>query len=327
MEEMRNNKNRRRGIIILVIALGALFAGCVENKAPLHTPTPISPDTTPVYTYNIVNTYFHDQKAFTEGLVFEDGYLYEGTGIKGDSTLRKVDLETGEVLKVYHLPTQFFGEGVTIWEDTLIQLTWQSRIGFVYDKESFLLLREFTYPTEGWGITHDGKHLIMSDGTSTLYFLNPETFEEVRRIEVRDAGRLVTHLNELEYIQGEVYANVWLTNRIARISPETGRVVGWIDLEGLLSTEDRLQPVDVLNGIAYDATHDRLFVTGKYWPKLFEIKLEDQSTSSESFNLGIPSALPLNQFFPYTGHSLSPRRLHPLLLCAAHPRHCSLPRL
>ena len=276
MEGMRKNKDRRKGLIILVIALVALFAGCVENKAPLHTPTPIPPDTTPIYTYKIVNTYLHDQKAFTEGLVFEDGYLYEGTGIKGESTLRKVDLETGEVLKVYHLPTQFFGEGVTIWEDTLIQLTWQSRIGFVYDKESFLLLREFTYPTEGWGITHDGKHLIMSDGTSTLYFLNPETFEEVRRIEVRDAGRLVTHLNELEYIQGEVYANVWLTNRIARISPETGRVVGWIDLEGLLSTEDRLQPVDVLNGIAYDATHDRLFVTGKYWPKLFEIKLEDQ---------------------------------------------------
>ena len=275
MEEMRRNKKRRRGLIILVIALVALFAGCVENKAPLHTPTPYLPDTAPVYTYKILNTYPHDQKAFTEGLIFEDGYLYEGTGIQGESTLRKVDLETGEVLKVYRLPTQFFGEGVTIWEDTLIQLTWQSRIGFVYDKESFLLLREFTYPTEGWGITHDGKHLIMSDGTSTLYFLNPETFEEVRRIEVRDAGRLITHLNELEYIQGEIYANVWLTNRIARISPETGCVVGWIDLEGLLSTEDRLQPVDVLNGIAYDATRDRLFVTGKYWPKLFEIKLED----------------------------------------------------
>jgi glutamine cyclotransferase len=275
MEEMRKNKKLGRGLIILVIVLVALFVGCVENKAPLHTPPPYPPDTTPVYTYKILNIYPHDQKAFTEGLVFEDGYLYEGTGIQGESTLRKVELETGKVLKIYHLPTQFFGEGVTIWDNTLIQLTWQSRIGFVYDKESFLLLREFAYPTEGWGITHDGKHLIMSDGTATLYFLNPETFEEVRRIEVRDAGGLVTYLNELEYIQGEIYANVWLTNRIAIITPETGRVVGWIDLEGLLSKEDRLQPVDVLNGIAYDATRDRLFVTGKYWPKLFEIKLED----------------------------------------------------
>ncbi|RZN37730.1 MAG: glutaminyl-peptide cyclotransferase [Methanophagales archaeon ANME-1-THS] len=276
MDELGKNKNSRGGLIILIIVLGALFAGCVENKAPQHTSTPIPPVTTPIYTYKILNTYPHDQKAFTEGLVFEDGYVYEGTGIKGESTVRKVDLETGRVLKVHHLPTQFFGEGVTVWEDTLIQLTYQSRIGFVYNKESFILLRAFTYPTEGWGITHDGKHLIMSDGTSTLYFLNPETFEEVRRIEVRDAGRLlVPHLNELEYVQGEIYANVWLTNRIARISPETGRVVGWIDLEGLLSEEDRLQPVDVLNGIAYDAPHDRLYVTGKYWPKLFVIKLEE----------------------------------------------------
>jgi glutamine cyclotransferase len=280
MEEMRRNKKLGRGLIILVIALVALFAGCVENKAPQHTPTPCPPDTTPVYTYKILNTYPHDQKAFTQGLVFEDGYLYEGTGIQGESTLRKVELETGKVLKVYHLPTQFFGESVTIWEDTLIQLTWQSRIGFVYDKESFLLLREFTYPTEGWGITHDGTHLIMSDGTATLYFLNPETFEEVKRIEVRDAGGLVTHLNELEYIQGEIYANVWLTNRIAIISPETGRVVGWIELEGLLSEEDYVQPVDILNGIAYDATRDRLFVTGKYWPKLFEIKLGEVQPSA-----------------------------------------------
>ncbi len=187
--------------------------------------------------------------------------------------MRKVELETGKVLKLYHLPAKFFGEGVTLWEDKLIQLTWQSKVGFVYDKKSFLLLREFTYPTEGWGITHDGKQLIMSDGTETLYFLNPDTFEELGRIEVLDKGVPITNLNELEYIKGEIYANVWLTNRIARISPETGQVVGWIYLEGLLSEEDRLQPVDVLNGIAYDAKHDRLFITGKYWPKLFEIEL------------------------------------------------------
>ena len=263
------------GIVVVAIVAMAIFAGCVEKEAPLptSTPTPSPPDVTPVYGYKIVNTYPHDRNAFTQGLVFDDGFLYEGTGICGESTLRKVELETGKVLKLYHLPAKFFGEGVTLWEDKLIQLTWQSRLGFVYDKESFVLLREFIYPTEGWGITRDGKRLIMSDGTATLYFLNPDTFEEIGQIEVRDKGVPVTNLNELEYIKGEIYANVWLTNRIARISPETGQVVGWIYLEGLLSEEDRLQPVDVLNGIAYDAKHDRLFITGKYWPKLFEIEL------------------------------------------------------
>jgi glutamine cyclotransferase len=162
---------------------------------------------------------------------------------------------------------------VTLWEDKLIQLTWRSGVGFVYDKENFCLLREFAYPTEGWGITHDEKRLIMSDGTSTLHFLNPDTFEETGRIEVCDRGVSITNLNELEYVKGEIYANVWRTNRIARISPETGQVVGWIDLEGLISEKDRSQPVDILNGIAYDTKHDRLFVTGKYWPKLFEIEL------------------------------------------------------
>jgi len=182
-------------------------------------------------------------------------------------------LETGEVLKLYPLPAQFFGEGVTLWEDKIIRLTWRSGVGFVYDKESFLLLREFAYPTEGRGITHDENRLIMSDGTSTLHFLDPDTFEELVRIEVHDKGLSITNLNELEYVKGEIYANVWPTNRIARISPETGQVVGWINLEGLLSEEDRSQPIDVLNGIAYDAKHDRLFITGKYWPKLFEIEL------------------------------------------------------
>ena len=275
------NKKLGIGIVgVVVIVVVALFAGCVEKQAPLPTQTSNPPDATPVYGYKIVNTYPHDRKAFTEGLVFDDGFLYEGTGICGESTLRKVELETGKVLKLYHLPVQFFGEGVTIWNDTLLQLTWKSRIGFVYDKESFLLLREFAYPTEGWGITHDGKHLIMSDGTSALYFLNPDTFEEIGQIEVRDKGVPIINLNELEYIQGEIYANVWRTNHIARISPETGQVVGWIDLKGLLSEEDlkgllseENRSEDVLNGIAYDAKQDRIFVTGKCWPKLFEIKL------------------------------------------------------
>jgi glutamine cyclotransferase len=230
-------------------------------------------DSTPVYTYGIVNTYPHDPGAFTEGLVFHDGVLYEGTGLKGQSTLRKVDLETGDVLQILELSSDYFGEGITICGDKIIQLTWKSHVGFVYDRDSFELLQEFHYSTEGWGITYDGEHLIMSDGTSTLHFLDPETFEEDRQIHVFDGNGAVDELNELEYVQGEIYANVWQTDRIARISPATGQVVGWIDLEGLLSAEDRSQTVDVLNGIAYDAANDRLFVTGKLWPELFEIEL------------------------------------------------------
>jgi glutamine cyclotransferase len=206
-------------------------------------------------------------------LVFENGVLYEGTGLYEHSTLRRVELETGDILQIRELSDRFFGEGITIYGDRIIQLTWRSHIGFVYDKNSFELLQEFNYSTEGWGITYDGEHLIMSDGTSTLHFLDPQTFEETGQVEVFDNDGPVTRLNELEYVQGEVYANVWQTDRIARIAPETGRVVGWIDLEGLLSAEDHSEPVDVLNGIAYDADNDRLFVTGKLWPKLFEIEL------------------------------------------------------
>ena len=230
-------------------------------------------DIIPIYSYNIVNTYPHDPDAFTQGLVFEDGVLYEGTGLYGRSSLRRVELETGYVLQIHELSDQFFGEGITIYGDELTQLTWQSHIGFVYDKNSFELLQEFNYPTEGWGITYDGTRLIMSDGTSTLHFLDPQTFEEIGHVEVFDSDGPVTRLNELEYVLGEVYANVWQTDWVARIAPETGRVIGWIDLGGLLSAEDRSEPVDVLNGIAYDAQSDRLFVTGKLWPKLFEIEL------------------------------------------------------
>jgi glutamine cyclotransferase len=230
-------------------------------------------DVIPVYTYNITKAYPHDRDAFTQGLVFEDGVLYEGTGLLGHSTLRRVELETGEILQIRELSDEFFGEGITIYGDKIIQLTWQSNMGFVYDKDSFELLQEFNYSTEGWGITHDGTRLIMSDGTSTLHFLDPQTFEEIGQLEVFDNDGPVTRLNELEYIQGEIYANVWQTDRIAIIAPETGRVVGWIDLRGLLTAEDLSEPVDVLNGIAYDAEANRLFVTGKLWPKLFEIEL------------------------------------------------------
>jgi glutamine cyclotransferase len=225
------------------------------------------------WTYKIVNIFHHDQKAFTQGLVFENGVLYEGTGIEGHSELRKVELETGNVLQRVKLPDQYFGEGVTIFKDQIIQLTYQSKVGFVYDKDSFELLREFTYPTEGWGITHDGTHLIMSDGTPMLYFLDPETLKQINRMMVLEQDRPVWGLNELEYVNGEIYANVWPTDRIVRIEPETGKVVGWIDMKGLLPPEDRSEEIDVFNGIAYDPDNQRLFMTGKYWPKLFEIKL------------------------------------------------------
>jgi len=237
-----------------------------------ESPVPSNSDAI-IYTYNIVNTYPHDRTAFTQGLVFEDDVLYEGTGQYEHSTLRKVELETGDILQIRELSDEFFGEGITIYGDEVIQITWQNNVGFVYDKNSFDLLQQFNYKTEGWGITHDGTRLIMSDGTSTLHFLDPQTFEEIGQVEVLDNDTPIANLNELEYIQGEIYANVWKEDWIVRIVPGTGRVVGWIDLRGLLTAENRSEPVDVLNGIAYDAEADRLFVTGKWWPKLFEIEL------------------------------------------------------
>jgi len=246
------------------------------SPSSLPTPSPEPTDSTPVqYTYELVNVYPHDANAFTQGLVFDGGYLYEGTGLYGSSTLRRVDLVTGEVLQLYALPEQYFGEGITITGDRIIQLTWQSNKGFVYDKQSFALLSEFAYPTEGWGITYDGSRLIMSDGTSTLYYMDPDTFEVTGQITVHDIGP-VTNLNELEYINGRVYANVWLTDRIAVINPQSGQVEAWIDLRGL-ETSTSLDPNNVLNGIAYDAAGDRLFVTGKLWPHLYEIRLTLQN--------------------------------------------------
>ena len=261
----------RTFIVAVFVLLGAVLVFSCSSF--LGCSIPGDSGGIPVYSYSIVNSYTHDRTAFTQGLVFEDGVLYEGTGLLGHSSLRRVELETGAILQIRELPDQFFGEGVTIYGNEIIQLTWQSNVGFVYDKNSFELLQQFNYPTEGWGITHDGEHLIMSDGTSTLHFLDPQTFEETSQLTVFDNNGPVTRLNELEYVQGEIYANVWQTDRIARIAPGTGRVVGWVDLEGLLSAEDRSEPVDVLNGIAYDADNGRLFVTGKLWPKLFEIEL------------------------------------------------------
>jgi len=236
-------------------------------------PAPAAQTRAPVYGYTVVNSYPHDPQAFTQGLIFRDGVLYESTGLNGRSSVRKVRLETGEVLQRYDVDARYFAEGMTDWGNQLVQLTYTSQIGFVYDLATFALVRTFTYTGEGWGLTRDRKRLIMSDGTSALRFLDPRTLRETGRVTVRDAGRPIDHLNELEWIKGEVFANVWLTDRIAIIAPESGRVTGWLDLSGIRGPA-RSGTDDVLNGIAYDAARDRLFVTGKLWPRLYEIRIK-----------------------------------------------------
>jgi glutamine cyclotransferase len=226
----------------------------------------------PVYTYKVVKTYPHDPSAFTQGLIYLDGFLYEGTGMPGKSNLRKVNLETGKVLQEKRIEEPYFGEGVTNWGSQLIQLTWQHGVGFVWDRATFQLKKQFKYPGEGWGLTHDDKQLILSDGSPVLRLLNPDTLAEKGRLVVLDGRRPISNLNELEWVKGEIWANIWQTDKIVRISPQTGQVLGWIDLTGILPAADRGN-VDVLNGIAYDEKKDRLFVTGKWWPKLFEVKI------------------------------------------------------
>jgi glutamine cyclotransferase len=228
---------------------------------------------TPQYGYQVIHAYPHDPSAFTQGLEFRAGFLYEGTGLKGRSSMRRVQLETGKVLQQIDIDPQYFGEGITVLNQQIIELTWQSETGFVYEQPSFRRLRTFNYPGEGWGLANDGENIYMSDGSAQIRIWDPVTLREKRRITVRDRGQPVLNLNELEYVQGEIYANVWQTDRIARFSPADGRVLGWIDLAGILSAADRTEQVDVLNGIAYDVLGNRLFVTGKLWPKLFEIKL------------------------------------------------------
>jgi glutaminyl-peptide cyclotransferase len=226
----------------------------------------------PMWGFQIQHVYPHDPKAFTQGLQYLDGVMYEGTGQVGQSSIRKVDLPTGNVLKKRDVPAPHFGEGITVWKSSIIELTWQTNVAFVYDKTTFEPLRTFKYAGEGWGLTHDGSNLVMSDGSDELRVLDPVTFAERRRIAVTAAGAPLRNLNELEFVKGEILANVWQTEYIARINPTSGKVVGYIDLHGLLTPAERAS-TDVLNGIAYDAKGDRLFVTGKWWPKLFEIKL------------------------------------------------------
>jgi glutaminyl-peptide cyclotransferase len=247
------------------LAAFCFLSCCFAGSAPAQQPD----------TYQVVHTFPHDSQAFTQGLIYLDGHLYESTGIAGKSSLRMEDLETGSILKFQDVPSQYFAEGLTDWGNTLIQLTWQNHVALVYDRATFRLLHTLPYTGEGWGLTHDDKSIILSDGTAQLRFLDPTTFKELRRITVKDHGKPIPpdQLNELEYIHGEIYANLWHTDKIARISPATGKILGWINLTGLLPASQHSSAEAVLNGIAWDAAHDRLFVTGKLWPKVFEIKV------------------------------------------------------
>ena len=271
-----HRKIGRPGLWAICFLWACAGSGDQEKAAPVQPAAAAGPAKR--YSYRIVQIYAHDPTAFTQGFYWEDGLLYEGTGGGaaypriGLSTLSRWELDSGRLLQRLELPGEFFGEGITVFGDRLIQLTWKGQVGFIYAKEDLELLGQFNYPTQGWGLTHDGERLIMSDGSAALYFLDPDTFEPRGQIEVRDGGRPISQLNELEYIEGEVYANIWQTDRIARIDPVSGRVVGWIDLSGLLSAAEE-QRADVLNGIAYDPEARRLFVTGKWWPKFFEIEL------------------------------------------------------
>lgn len=267
-------------VVIIIIIVVCFFAQSIDaqedrpgQKPPSHSRQTRTDQNVPLYSYRVVNIFSHDDKAFTQGLVFDEGILYEGTGIKGASSLRGITLETGEVLRERKLADRFFGEGITIFGNKLIQLTWRSHTGFVYDKNNFKLIGTFHYKTEGWGITHDGRRLIMSDGSASLYFLDPATYEVTGRREVADNNGPVKMLNELEYVRGDIYANVWQTDSIAIIDPATGRVKGWIDLGNLSQSAGGDKATKTLNGIAYDEKTDRLFVTGKLWPRMYEIRI------------------------------------------------------
>ena len=243
----------------------------VANSNASHSSAAVT-----VYGYEVVNTFPHDPDAFTQGIIFQDGALVESTGLERHSTLRRVELQTGKVLQKVDVSPYFFAEGMTLFGGKIYQLTWKGEKGFIYDPKTFEKTGEFKYTGEGWGLTHDADSLILSDGTDEIRFIDPNTYAVKRSIRVTDAGRPVIEINELEYVKGEIYANIWHEDRVARIDPRDGRVRSWIDLSGLLKPGETRDPEAVLNGIAYDEQGDRLFVTGKLWPKIFEIKLKQK---------------------------------------------------
>jgi glutamine cyclotransferase len=263
----------QRRLIVSSLAVAAI------SLATFGAVRGVSPDpgaqrrSAPVQSFTVVKSYPHDPGAFTQGLVYADGEFLESTGLFGESSLRRVEIATGKVLQRKAIDAQYFAEGLALVGDALVQLTWQSKIGFVYDRKTFTQRRTFQYQTEGWGIAYDAKGgLVMSDGSDRLMFLDPKTYAVTRTIRVTDAGRPVTQLNELEWIEGEIWANVWQTDRVARIAPATGAVTAWVDFSTLWPQARRTPPADVLNGIAYDAAGKRIFVTGKKWPRVYEIK-------------------------------------------------------
>jgi len=260
------------GRLLLLLTATCVPLQLVANRDPIA-----QVDAAPVYGYRVVNSFPHDVGAFTQGLVYRSGFLYESTGLRGQSTLRQVELETGVVRQQRNIDPTYFAEGLTEWKGRLVQLTWQSHTAFVYDLNTFDPLGSLLYVGEGWGLTHDGQALILSDGTAVLRFLKPDGFRETKRIQVTDRGVPVTALNELEYVRDRIYANVWRSDRIAQISPASGNVVAWIDLRGILPPTFRRDVEAVLNGIAYDDETGRLFVTGKLWPLLFEIEITSSS--------------------------------------------------
>jgi glutamine cyclotransferase len=282
------------GLLLGLIALSACVQGPAKTSAPTirnsqatsnappaltasSTPPMLPPveTSTPTFGYKVIKVYPHDPESYTEGLAFQGGMLYESSGRYGLSDLREVALESGRVAKLHKLPDVYFGEGLTVYNNTLFQLTWESGVGFIYDIKSFALDEVFSYQGEGWGLTTDGQRLIVSDGTANLQFWDPKTLEPIGSVQVNDHGKSIDNLNELEYIQGQVYANVWQTDKVAIINPQDGQVSAWLDLSGLLQLTDFKGEADVLNGIAYDEQNDRLFVTGKLWPYLFQIKMKD----------------------------------------------------
>jgi glutamine cyclotransferase len=289
---MRGPLGRTGKLTVVIVLITLVLAGGATAShylgAPHSTPSSSASATTatvnsnapsaPVYTYKVADAYPHDATAFTEGLVYYNGFLYESSGLYGNSSLRRVDLDSGQILQIYDLPSQYFGEGITVWGNTIIQLTWQNNTGFVYDLSSFTLIQNFSYPEQGWGLTNNGSQLIMSDGTANLYFLNPQTFQQTGEITVRDGTSPVDDLNSLAYINGSVFANVWPTNDIVVINPGTGQVTARIDLTGLEKTPGCHCDVenDVLNGIAYDAQNNLLLVTGKMWSEVYQIQIMPQ---------------------------------------------------